>query len=104
MVAAVARLFWIDRKTDKARSWFHRSCTLDPSNGDHWGVFYKFEVKHGTVEQADSVLTRCVDAKPTKGDYWCSVKKHPNRWHDSVADVLKKVAELLPGGEDKTSE
>jgi hypothetical protein len=50
------------------------------------------------------VLTRCVDAKPTKGDYWCSVKKHPNRWHDSVADVLKKVAELLPGGEDRTSE
>ena len=104
VVAAVARLFWIDRKLDKARTWFHRVCTLDPNNGDHWAVFYKFEGKNGTHEAAEAVLSRCVDAKPTKGEVWCAVRKDPKRWHNSIEQVLKKTAELVPGGEDRTAE
>jgi len=30
VVAAVAGLFWADRKVDKARSWFNRAVTLNP--------------------------------------------------------------------------
>ena len=30
VVAAVAALFWQDRKVDKARSWFNRAVTLNP--------------------------------------------------------------------------
>lgn len=33
VVAAVAALFWHDRKVDKARSWFNRAVTLNPGEG-----------------------------------------------------------------------
>lgn len=46
-VAAVAQLFWADRKIDKARSWWTRAVTLDPDVGDHWAQLYKFEGQHG---------------------------------------------------------
>jgi pre-mRNA-processing factor 6 len=32
VVAAVAGLFWHDRKVDKARSWFNRAVTLNPGD------------------------------------------------------------------------
>lgn len=46
-VAAVAQLFWADRKIDKARSWWTRAVTLDPDIGDYWAQLYKFEGQHG---------------------------------------------------------
>jgi pre-mRNA-processing factor 6 len=45
---AVARLFWTERKIEKARSWFDRALIADPSLGDSWGWWYKFEKEHGT--------------------------------------------------------
>ena len=46
--AAVARLFWLDRKVDKARAWFNRAATIDPDlQGDVWAAYYAFERKHG---------------------------------------------------------
>ena len=67
VIAAVAKLFWADRKLEKARlypeyseyseypecadhrlqarTWFNRSVTLDSDNGDVWAYFYKFEVR-----------------------------------------------------------
>jgi len=41
------RLFWSDRKVDKARSWFTRTVKIDGDFGDAWGYFYKFELAHG---------------------------------------------------------
>ena len=44
-VLAVARMFWKDRNADKARKWFTRAVALQPSYGDAWAMFYKFEVR-----------------------------------------------------------
>ncbi|OMJ21660.1 Pre-mRNA-processing factor 6 [Smittium culicis] len=43
IVSTIARLFWSERKIDKARSWFERSCKLDPKYGDGWAWWLKFE-------------------------------------------------------------
>jgi pre-mRNA-processing factor 6 len=48
VILAVAKLFWEDRKIEKARTWFNRGVTTDPDLGDLWAYFLKFEMQHGT--------------------------------------------------------
>ena len=48
VIIAVARLFWAERKLDKARTWFGRACKRDPDNGDAWAWWFKFECQQGT--------------------------------------------------------
>src|SRR5262245_16352314 len=52
VVCAVARLFWAERKIEKAKSWFDRSVVADPNLGDSWGWYLKFEREHGTKVRA----------------------------------------------------
>ena len=48
----VARLFWVERKIEKAREWFENSVKANeqPSDtwGDIWAWWLKFERQHGT--------------------------------------------------------
>jgi pre-mRNA-processing factor 6 len=44
----VARLFWAERKIEKARDWFGRSVQFGADIGDSWAWWYKFEKQHGT--------------------------------------------------------
>lgn len=77
---SVARLFWNERKYQKARKWFERTVQLDPDFGDGWAYYYKFELAHGTEPEQSSVFNRCVSAEPHHGERWCSVAKQtPNR-------------------------
>jgi hypothetical protein len=51
VLVTVARLFWSERKVEKARSWFERSVKTDsgdPDYGDAWSWWWKFEQQHGT--------------------------------------------------------
>ena len=78
-------------EVEKARSWFNRSVTLNPDIGDHWAMFYKFEMQHGTEEHQQAVLKRCVEVDPKHGELWCRVLKSVQNWHDTTAQVLKKT-------------
>jgi pre-mRNA-processing factor 6 len=95
IIASIANLFWLDRKVEKARSWFNRSVTLNPDIGDHWAMFYKFELQHGIEEQQEAVVRRCVEAEPRHGEVWCRVKKAVKNWHDPVDALLKKTVVLI---------
>jgi hypothetical protein len=90
-IAAVATLFWADRKIDKARSWWSRSVTLDPDIGDHWAQLWKFEGQHGTPESQANVLAKAVAADPHHGERWVRVAKDPENAHQPVDVLLKKV-------------
>jgi pre-mRNA-processing factor 6 len=48
IVTTVARLFWNDRKIEKARNWFQKAVQIDPDQGDSFAWWYKFELQHGT--------------------------------------------------------
>jgi pre-mRNA-processing factor 6 len=48
VICAVARLFWAERKIEKARQWFGRAAGADPDVGDCWGWWVRFERQHGT--------------------------------------------------------
>ena len=75
VVAAVARLFWLDRKVDKARAWFQRATTLDPSDGDHWASLYAFEKRFGGESRVAAAREACVAAAPNRGDFWCAARR-----------------------------
>ena len=47
VIITVARLFWSERKVDKARDWFGRAVVANGDFGDAWGWWYKFEKNHG---------------------------------------------------------
>ncbi|KAM7536518.1 hypothetical protein Aperf_G00000083204 [Anoplocephala perfoliata] len=96
VLLAVAKMFWAERLTSKARSWFLRTVKLESDLGDAWAYFYKFELLHGTEDQQKEVLTRCIAAEPRHGEAWCRVSKDVRNWRLRAADVLRMVAESLP--------
>ncbi|GIL57404.1 hypothetical protein Vafri_12583 [Volvox africanus] len=95
VVAAVAQLFWADRKVEKARSWFNRAVTLNPDIGDNWAHFYKFECQFGTPEQQVDVSSRCAAAEPHHGERWCRVSKDPRNAHQPVDALLRRTVQDL---------
>jgi len=91
VIAAVAQLFWGDRKVDKARAWFNRAVLLAPEVGDYWAQYYKFEVQHGTPESAADVMRRAKEKEPHQGERWTRVSKDVRNAHLPVETLLKKV-------------
>ena len=92
IIAAIAILFWNDRKIDKARSWWNRAVTIAPDIGDHWASYYKFELQTAGEAAADAVALRCARADPHHGEVWCAIRKRVENWHIPTVEVLKKVA------------
>jgi len=93
IICTVARLFWADRKIDRARTWFNRAVTLNPDLGDAWAYYYKFTLQHGnTPDAADEVVRRCKEAEPAHGELWQATAKAADNWHQPVETILKKVA------------
>ena len=48
LFVAVARIFWAERRLEKAATWFEKAILLDSDLGDTWAWYYKFLVQHGT--------------------------------------------------------
>ena len=92
VILAVSRLFWRDRKEEKARSWCNRAVTIDPDLGDAWANYYAFELQHGTSEQQAEVMRRAIAADPKHGDEWTAVSKalKCQRW--TTEHIVKQVA------------
>jgi pre-mRNA-processing factor 6 len=95
VIAAVANLFWQDRKVDKARNWFNRAVTLAPDIGDFWTSYYRFELQHGNADTQKDVLRRCVAAEPKHGEKWQAITKAVENSHLSVEALLKKAVVAL---------
>ncbi|KAG4108716.1 PRP1 splicing factor, N-terminal-domain-containing protein [Neocallimastix lanati (nom. inval.)] len=88
VIVTVARLFWAERKVDKARNWFNRAVKTDADIGDHWAWYLKFEMQHGDSPKQLNVIKRCVEAEPHHGELWCKVSK-------SMANVGKTTEQIL---------
>ncbi|KAJ0052254.1 hypothetical protein Pint_02218 [Pistacia integerrima] len=103
VIAAVAKLFWHDRKVDKARNWLNRAVTLAPDIGDFWALYYKFELQHGTEDTQKDVLKRCIAAEPKHGEKWQAISKAVENSHQPTEAILKKVVVAL-GKEESAAE
>jgi pre-mRNA-processing factor 6 len=95
LFVGVARIFWADRKLDKAQNWFEKGLVLDSDCGDSWAWYYRFLCQHGTEEKRAEVVSKCVLSEPRHGEVWQRVAKEPQNTRKGVADILKLVAEEL---------
>ncbi|KAJ2916896.1 hypothetical protein MD484_g3518, partial [Candolleomyces efflorescens] len=105
IICTVARLFWAERKIEKAREWFRRAVKADGDVGDVWGWWLKFEKQHGgggggggnkgEEDWRDVVKRECEVAEPRHGEVWQSVSKDDRNVGKRVGEVLELVCEAL---------
>lgn len=95
VIAAVAKLFWQDRKLKSTREMLNKAVTLGPDIGDIWVSLYKFELQHGDEEKQEDVLKRCIAAEPKHGERWQEISKAVENSHQTVEAILKKIAVTL---------
>lgn len=95
VLLAVSRLFWSERKTQKAREWFNRTVKLEPDLGDAWAYYYKFELTNGTEEQQNDVKQKCVQAEPRHGEEWTKISKDNKNWKLKTAEILILCADKI---------
>lgn len=93
VIAAVAKLFWQDRKLEKARTWLNRAVALDNDIGDFWAALYKFETQHGSEATALEVVKKCKEADPHHGEKWQKIAKMPENLQLDTEAILKQVAD-----------
>lgn len=48
LFVTIARIFWGERRLEKAQNWFEKAIILDSDLGDTWAWYYKFLLQHGT--------------------------------------------------------
>ncbi|KII86740.1 hypothetical protein PLICRDRAFT_93409 [Plicaturopsis crispa FD-325 SS-3] len=95
IICTVARLFWAERKIEKARQWFERSVATDRDLGDSWAWWLKFERQHGTAEHRQHVITNCIAAEPHHSPFWQSIAKDVKNTGKSTKEILEMVADAL---------
>src|SRR3981081_210385 len=42
LFVTIARIFWGERRLEKAQNWFEKAILLDSDLGDTWAWYYKF--------------------------------------------------------------
>jgi pre-mRNA-processing factor 6 len=116
----VARIFWGERRLDKAMTWFEKAIVSDSDYGDGWAWYYKFLLQHGTEvsfnlrvkdslgtrtgtisnehsaqEKRTDVVSKCVSTEPKHGEVWQSISKDPANAQKSTEEILKMVADAI---------
>ena len=56
LFVTVARIFWGERRLEKAASWFEKAIFLDSDLGDTWAWYFKFLMQHGTDVSFETLL------------------------------------------------
>lgn len=92
LFVVVARIFWAERRLDKAATWFTKAVVLDPDFGDAWVWYWKFLEMHGTDEKKAEVLSRVAASEPKHGEVWQSVNKDPKNFRKGPEEILKLAA------------
>ncbi|GAA6031381.1 hypothetical protein JCM8097_005633 [Rhodosporidiobolus ruineniae] len=95
VIVTVARLFWAERKLEKARDWFGRAVAAEPDYGDAWAWWWKFEKQHGNEEQRQSLLDKCKAADPHHGHVWPTIVKDPKNVGKELKELLDLAAAVV---------
>ncbi len=95
LFVTVARVFWGERRLEKAANWFEKAILLDSDLGDTWGWYLKFLIQHGTDEKREDVISKCALSEPKHGEVWQWVAKDPKNASRNPEEILKIVVGLL---------
>ncbi|KAL2071854.1 hypothetical protein VTL71DRAFT_13089 [Oculimacula yallundae] len=95
LFVTIARIFWGERRLEKAQNWFEKAILLDSDIGDAWAWYYKFLMQHGTDEKRADVIAKMILSEPRHGEVWQSVAKDPKNAGKSQEEILKLAAGKL---------
>ncbi|KAL8799073.1 MAG: hypothetical protein Q9182_006169 [Xanthomendoza sp. 2 TL-2023] len=95
LFVTVARVFWAERKLEKAVTWFEKAILLDSDDGDTWAWYWKFLSMHGGEGKKEDVLEKLRLAEPRHGEVWAGVRKGVGREGWGVKKVLEEVVKGL---------
>jgi pre-mRNA-processing factor 6 len=119
LFVTVARIFWAERRLEKAATWFEKAILLDSDLGDTWAWYYRFLLQHGTdvsqfplspffvmpfrleltssmvQEKREDVIAKCVLSEPKHGEVWQSVTKDPRNASKGTEEILKLTVAKL---------
>ena len=95
LFVTAARLFWAERKREKAMAWFEKAIVLDADLGDTWAWYIKFLREYGTEEKRAEVVSKCVMSEPKHGEAWQRVNKDPKNAAMGVEEILKICVGLV---------
>jgi pre-mRNA-processing factor 6 len=115
LFVTIARIFWGERRLEKAQNWFEKAILLDSDLGDTWAWYYKFLLQHGTEvsctttrdkfrefeanmhlqEKRADVIAKCILSEPRHGEIWQSVAKDPKNATLGTEQILKIVVGKL---------
>lgn len=101
LFVSVARIFWAERRLEKAASWFEKAVVLDSDYGDSWAWYMRFLEQHGERGKREDVVAKCVAVEPRHGEVWQSVRKHPAWAGKGTEEVLKEVMDKVVGWGEK---
>ncbi|CAJ0587244.1 unnamed protein product, partial [Mesorhabditis spiculigera] len=80
---------------NEAREWFARAINVDSDNGDAFAAWYKFELTHGTTEEQERVVKKCLAAEPRHGEMWAQLSKDVQNWKKRTEDILTVLANQI---------
>ena len=95
LFVTVARVFWGERRLEKAANWFEKAILLDADLGDTWAWYLKFLNQHGEEEKIKEVIAKAVISEPRHGEVWQGVAKQPANRGLGVEGVLRMAVRLL---------
>jgi pre-mRNA-processing factor 6 len=92
VLVEAARLFWEDRKMEKARLWFRKSLSKAGKWGDAVIYFYQFEQEQ-TDSHAEELLQEVATSKYKYGEVWEQTDAS-----QTTAERVKSGADMLKSG------
>ena len=97
VICTVARLYWADRRIEKAREWFERAVKVRARTMVMGGVGgSNSERQHGTAAQQEGCYCAMSGGvKPRHGETWQPIAKDDKNGEKSVKEILELVAAAL---------
>ncbi|KYN98740.1 putative pre-mRNA-processing factor 6 [Plasmodium gaboni] len=97
VILAVAKLFWVNFKIQKARKWFYRVINLSPHFGDGWATFLAFEIDQQNEINQKDIINKCIKAEPNRGYLWNKITKRVENWRLKYPQKLYKyIKDIYP--------
>ncbi|KAK9462621.1 PRP1 splicing factor, N-terminal-domain-containing protein [Lipomyces oligophaga] len=96
VIAAIAKLFYAERKREKAKSWLEKAIKADSDNGDHWALLYKLLDTTGASQaEKDTFYKQFFDADPRHGEQWPQIAKDVNNFGKTKIELLELTAQAI---------
>lgn len=103
LVCAIGRIFWDQRKYDRAANWLQKAVKGDIDNGDSWGWYYKYLTETSGMlstdtereerqRKIDEIVEEAVKADPKHGLLWPAINKRDENAKSGMRDRLAEYA------------